>query len=120
MDTKKISQNPSLLESLHSARSDRANKNDKNKHTGLIPKPTQQGVDVSVSNEARSLAEARKKAFDIAMSSPEVREDRVAELKARINGGTYKVDSGKVADGMLKEAIQDKLAMTMHEDAKRR
>ena len=68
------------------------------------------GVDVSVSNEAKSRSAERKKAFDIAKNTPDVREARVAELKAKIQSGEYKPDSGKIADGMLREAIMEHLA----------
>jgi len=73
------------------------------------PKPTPE-VAVSVSDQGRELSEARRKAFEIAKSTPDVREDRVAELKARIADGKYEVDSGKIADGMLREAVKEKLA----------
>lgn len=38
-----------------------------------------------------------------ASSAPDVREERIAELKRRIAGGDYKVDSEAVADKMIKE-----------------
>ncbi len=65
---------------------------------------------VELSDKARSRAAEQKKAFDIAKNTPDVREDRVAELKAKIQNGTYEVDSGKIADGMLREAIMEHLA----------
>jgi len=65
---------------------------------------------VDVSNKARDLAEARKKALEIAMATPDVREDKVADIKKRIAEGTYQIDSGKIADGILREAIFDHLA----------
>lgn len=68
------------------------------------------GVDVAVSDKARARAADQKKAMDIAMKTPDVREDRVAALKAQIDAGTYKVDSGKIADGMVREAVMEHLA----------
>jgi negative regulator of flagellin synthesis FlgM len=65
---------------------------------------------VSISPEAKERAEAQKKAFDIAKSTPDIREDRVADIKARIAAGTYQVDSGQIADGMLREAVKEHLA----------
>jgi negative regulator of flagellin synthesis FlgM len=50
------------------------------------------------------------KAAAIARNTPDVREDRVTALKAQIDAGTYQVDSGKIADGMLREAIKDHIA----------
>jgi len=68
--------------------------------------------DVNISSGARSRAEASAKALEIARNTPDVREDRVAMLKKQIEEGNYKVDSGKVADGMMREAILDHLAET--------
>lgn len=67
-------------------------------------------ANVQISTSAKERAEAQKKAFDIAKATPEIREDKVADLKARIQAGTYQIDSGKIADGMLREAIMEHLA----------
>jgi flagellar biosynthesis anti-sigma factor FlgM len=68
------------------------------------------GVDVNLSPAAREKAQAYQKALDIARKTPDIREDRVAEMKKKIQDGNYKIDSGKIADGMLMEAIRDKVA----------
>ncbi len=68
------------------------------------------GYNVNVSTQAKELAEARGKAFNIAKNTDPVREDRVADIKKRIADGTYQVDSGQIADGMLREAVKDRLA----------
>ena len=68
------------------------------------------GVDVSVSDKARARAADQKKAVDLAMQAPDVREDRVAAIKSQMAAGTYKVDSGKIADGMVREAVMEHLA----------
>jgi negative regulator of flagellin synthesis FlgM len=65
---------------------------------------------VELSDKAKTRASEQKKAFDIAKNTPDVREDRVAEIKAKIQAGTYEVDSGKIADGMLREAFMEHLA----------
>ena len=67
-------------------------------------------ANVSISSGAKDRAEAYQKALDIARKTPDVREDRVAALKKQIAEGTYKADSGNIADGMLREAIRDHLA----------
>lgn len=72
------------------------------------------GVDVTVSDKARMRAAEQKKAVDIAMKTPDVREDRVAALKSQIDAGTYKVDSGKIADGIVREAVKEHLASDMN------
>jgi len=68
------------------------------------------GVNVALSDQSRELSGAHKKALDIARNTPDVRADRVAELKKQIAEGTYQVDSGKVADGIMREAILDHLS----------
>ena len=43
-------------------------------------------------------------------SEPEVRADRVNELKDRIKSGEYKVDSEKLAKKMLEDAFQEDIS----------
>ena len=71
--------------------------------------------DVQISPEAVELAEARRKAMNVAKQTSPVREDRVADLKRRIADGSYKVESGKIADGMMTEAIKDHVASSPDE-----
>lgn len=68
------------------------------------------GVDVAVSDKARAMAKAREKATEIARQTSDIREDRVRELRDRIQSGQYQVDATKIADGMMREAILDKLS----------
>lgn len=56
-----------------------------------------EGDKVVLSPRAREVQEIRKMLAEI----PEVREDLVAELKGRVESGTYKVDSAKIAARML-------------------
>ena len=43
-------------------------------------------------------------------AEPEVRADRVAELKDKIKSGEYKVDSEKLAKKMLEDAFQEDIS----------
>jgi len=36
---------------------------------------------------------------------PDVREDKVAQLKEQIENGTYEIDEEKIADKMLKDSL---------------
>jgi flagellar biosynthesis anti-sigma factor FlgM len=38
-----------------------------------------------------------------AMSSPEIREDKVASLQQAVSNGTYQLDPGKIAESMIDE-----------------
>ena len=68
------------------------------------------GINVAVSPKARELVDARKRAFDIAKGTPEIRENRVADIKRQIQAGTYQVDPGKIADGIAREALLEYMA----------
>ena len=60
--------------------------------------PAKAGRDkVSVSSNAQ----VARKAADAAKESPDVRADRVAEIKAQMANGTYHVDAGRIADKLL-------------------
>ena len=119
MSTKSVSNNPSStvnnpsqLLPLQTQNTKSAKKvetvDDANKSSNA--KAVEKNWNVELSAKAREISEARAKAMDIARNTPDVREDRVAEIKKRIADGTYQVDAGAVADGMLREAIKDKLS----------
>lgn len=65
---------------------------------------------VNLSDRAKEMSEARLKALDIARNTSDVREDRVADLKKRIESGEYKASAENIADGILREAIRDELS----------
>jgi len=56
---------------------------------------------VALSEKARSML-AIKQAAD---GSPDVRESRVAELKARVDAGTYNVEGKLIARAVAREAL---------------
>ena len=57
---------------------------------------------VDVSQRGKESARAKK----IATDTPDVRDERVAELKRRIESGNYKVDANAVADRMVDEHLR--------------
>jgi negative regulator of flagellin synthesis FlgM len=65
-------------------------------YAGGVSAPTRQPDSVNLSQEARSLSAAHK----AVASAPEVREDRVAAIRAAIADGTYSVDSRQLARAM--------------------
>ena len=67
-------------------------------------------VEVALSNDAKQRVQERKKAKDLAMKAPDVREDRVADIKSRLANGSYQVDSEKIAQGIIKEAAMEHYA----------
>ncbi|MBP6217781.1 MAG: flagellar biosynthesis anti-sigma factor FlgM [Oligoflexales bacterium] len=74
------------------------------------PDATKSDYNVSLSSKGKELKESYAKAEKIAKDTPEVREAKVRDIKERIKNNTYKVDSEKIADGILHEAIKDYIA----------
>ncbi len=56
---------------------------------------------VVISDAAKRIQEARAQLDEI----PDVREDKVAELRNQIQNGTYKIDAEKTAEKLLKEHL---------------
>ncbi len=68
------------------------------------PSPPSNTDRVTLSPEARELLAAQQKLAEI----PDVREEKVHEIKARIANGSYRIDGGKIAEKMIREAINNK------------
>ena len=60
---------------------------------------------VVLSDAAQRIQEARKQLDAL----PDVREDKVAQLKQQIENGTYEIDAEKIADKMLKDSLLNNL-----------
>jgi len=58
---------------------------------------------VTLSPRARELCDAQK----VLASIPDVREDRVEEIKTLIANGSYRIDSGAIATKMIRETFSD-------------
>jgi len=56
---------------------------------------------VVISEAAKQIQETRAKLDEV----PDVREDKVAELRNQIQNGTYQVDAQKTAEKLLKEHL---------------
>src|ERR1700737_2701696 len=64
---------------------------------------------VSASGDAKTEISAKGKEFAkakaVANDAPDVREEKIAALKARIADGKYKVDADAIADRMIDEHL---------------
>jgi len=60
---------------------------------------------VALSPEAKQIQEAKK----LLDSLPDIREDKVAEIKEQIEAGTYNIDGEKIAFKMIRESILNEL-----------
>ena len=56
---------------------------------------------VVISDAAKRVQEARRQLDDI----PDVREEKVAQLRSQIQNGTYEIDADKIAGKMIKEGL---------------
>ena len=75
---------------------------DKVDATSEQPEKQQTKADtVVLSDTAKKVQEAQKQLEAI----PDVREDKVAELKAQIENNTYDMDEEKIAGKMIKDAL---------------
>lgn len=60
---------------------------------------------VILSQEAKKIQEAKK----LMDSIPDIREEKVAKIKAQIENGTYQVEEKKLAAKMIKESLLNEL-----------
>ncbi len=100
--------NPSASQSVQSTQIDKTQKTNqaaKTEKQQQIQKAKEQyaGVDASSKAEISSRAKDSAKAHLVASTTPDVREDKVAELKRKIAEGSYKIDADAVADKMIRE-----------------
>lgn len=70
-----------------------------------IERPDQAGQDTIV-NLSPALKEAQA-IKDVIAAEPDIREDKVAEIKAKIESGTYRIDHQAVADKMVDSFIDE-------------
>ena len=71
-----------------------------------LPEETHEGDKVILSPRAKELLEA-KKALD---SLPHIREEKVEQIKLRIEKGTYQVEGEKIALKLIEEALLDEIS----------
>jgi negative regulator of flagellin synthesis FlgM len=67
---------------------------------GTVPVPQER---IDLSGKARDVLQLQKAVAE----TPEIREDRVSELKARIENGTYRVSAEDIASKMVGESLLD-------------
>lgn len=67
------------------------------------PSPAHRKDRVSLSPRARELLNAQRALAAI----PDVRAEKVEEIKARIADGSYRIDSEKIAVKMIREALSN-------------
>ena len=83
---------------------------DKSKSTDISDernsnKTSASGDSVELSQEAKTMG----KAMEVLDNLPDIREEKVAEIRERIASGTYQVDGKKIAEKMIKESMLNNL-----------
>lgn len=78
-------------------------RDDRGKADKTETRTTETGERVSLSEAAREVAAARSRVELI----PDIRTERVEQLKDAISNGTYQVDGRAVAEKLLKETLLD-------------
>jgi negative regulator of flagellin synthesis FlgM len=61
------------------------------------------GEQIALSAKAKGI----QKALETVQTSPEIRSEKVAEIKSQIASNTYQVDSGALAEKILREIIAE-------------
>ncbi len=72
------------------------------RESGHVAENAPRGDRVQFSDEAM----LRTEAYKAASNAPDVRRDRVEEIKARVAAGTYEMDSRKIAERLVKDDIE--------------
>ena len=70
---------------------------DKSQSDSSAPPASQTGDQVTITTSALAL----QKLSDAIAQTPVVNAAKVASVKQAVNGGTYKIDSGRIADKIL-------------------
>jgi negative regulator of flagellin synthesis FlgM len=60
------------------------------------------GASAEISSRGKEMARAK----EVAASAPDVREEKIAELRRRIAEGKYQTDPEAIADRMLKDHVE--------------
>jgi negative regulator of flagellin synthesis FlgM len=73
--------------------------------SGKVEKQQTKTDTVVLSDAAKRIQEAKKQLDAL----PDIREDKVAQLKEQVENGTYEIDAEKIADKMLKDTLLNNL-----------
>ncbi len=96
-----IQNRPSTTESASSASSARRSKPMEMGRVDQAGVVDPGAAKTEISGKAKELAHAK----DVASQTPDIREQKIAEIKARIAAGKYEVNSKAIADRMVDEHL---------------
>ncbi|MDI6761921.1 MAG: flagellar biosynthesis anti-sigma factor FlgM [Thermodesulfobacteriota bacterium] len=101
MKVSDINQKNNMLQNVGQANS--THPPEKNQKPGEADAKTASGDRVEFSTRSREM----QKIYEVLQTTPEVRSDKVSEIKKRIEDGQYRVDSETLAEKIIKESILD-------------
>jgi len=98
----KVNQQPSpQLPLIEQNKIDRNQSNEKAQSRVSSKSGTHSGTQVEISPEAQMMLQAS----ELAKSAPDMRRDKVNELRERIQSGQYKVPAEQIADRMVDDHL---------------
>lgn len=89
----------SVSKSGHTEKAERAKRQEGASRSSAI---ANESAKTEISAKGRDFAQAKA----VASSAPDVREDKVAELKKKIAGGHYRVDADAIANRLVDEHLK--------------
>ncbi len=78
--------------------------------------PVEPNIGVSLSGTTQQVAAVRKQLDAI----PDVRMDKIVDIKMAVDAGSYKVESGKVAKKMIDESLRESARFTEKKQDKKK
>ncbi len=102
MDIKDIKNNPYGMVTSQNDLINKSNKISRGKTGAMSGESSNQGDKVSLSSEGKLHIEGYREA----MQSTDIREEKVASIKAAIAAGNYKIDSKDIAKKMLNSELE--------------
>lgn len=101
MKVSDINQKNSVLANIHQAHSNPSV--EKNQKSGEAEARTASGDRVEFSARSREM----QKIYEVLRAAPDVRSDKVSEIRKQIEEGRYRVDSDTLAEKIIKESLLD-------------
>ncbi|NCN27015.1 flagellar biosynthesis anti-sigma factor FlgM [bacterium] len=104
MDISKVQSDRILDKNIQgTGKSDRLQKQSEGTNNSGVNQTTSEKV--KWSDDAKLMSQA----LDTIKNTPDVRAEKVAALKAKVASGSYKVDSGALADKMINDSLAEDL-----------
>ena len=101
------------LDDIKNKKASQSEETNESQLTSSLDKPdlsSDPSYNVHLSSSSRSHSELKNKASQIAKQTPDVREHEIERFKKQILDKTYRVSSEQIADGIIAEALKDRIS----------